>query len=69
MKKRVSSSVQKSRKRTPRRKAFHISENLLVFFPKTSQMGVPDPSQWGQASTLRKSDTAVRLPAFSSSIW
>jgi hypothetical protein len=58
--------AKKPKKVARRRTGFGVSENLLVFFPKTSRMGRPDPSQWGQGSSLKKSDT-VKLPAFSSS--
>jgi hypothetical protein len=65
MKKRAG-TARKSKKVVRARKSFRVSENLLVFFPKTSRMGIPDPSQWGQASNVKKSDN-IKLPVFSSS--
>lgn len=61
-----STSTRKSKKTTRRKTQFRVPEDLLIFFPKTSRMGRPDHSQWGQGPSTKKSEDS-KMPAFSSS--
>jgi hypothetical protein len=59
-------TARKPRGLSHRRARLRVSKEVLAFFPKTSQMGRADPSQWGHGTTSRKSDD-TRVPVFSSS--